>query len=196
MSLTNDYELVSRLRNDDVDAFDAFYQKYHQALYFSILKVVWQPAAAQDVLQEVFLTLWEQRSGIDTDRSLSAWLFTIAYNKSVNHLRRRLHKELSLEGRESELHVLQEEEGPNPEKRTILLQEAMSRLSPQTRKVLELCKLQGKSYEETAKEMQLSRHTVKEYLATAISSIKLYIRQHGTMLLLIYFHPLCALLLL
>jgi RNA polymerase sigma-70 factor (ECF subfamily) len=196
VSLTNDYELVSRLRNDDVDAFDAFYQKYHQGLYFSILKVVWQPAAAQDVLQEVFLTLWEQRSGLDPGRSLSSWLFTIAYNKSVNHLRRTLRKELSLEGRECELHVLQEEEGPNPETRTILLQEAMSRLSPQKRRVLELCKLQGKSYEETAKEMQLSRHTVKEYLATAISSIKLYIRQHGTMLLFIYFHPLCALLLL
>ena len=68
------------------------------------------------------------------------------------------------------------------EEKTQLLTEAINQLSPQKRKVLELCKLQGKTYEETARELHISRHTVKEYLASAISHVKGYIRQHGAML--------------
>jgi RNA polymerase sigma-70 factor (ECF subfamily) len=59
-----------------------------------------------------------------------------------------------------------------------MLEEAMSRLSPQKRKVFELCKLQGKTYEETASVLQISKYTVKEYLTAAVGSVKEYVHQH------------------
>ena len=196
MSNFNDYELVTRLRQDDVDAFDAFYKKYHRGLYFNILKLTREPDAAQDILQEVFLTLWEKRLTLDPDQPLPSWLFVVAYNKSINHLRKALRRSVSLEGAESALKAVRGgEEEIYAEDRTQLLTEAINQLSPQKRRVLELCKLHGKSYEETAQEMHISRHTVKEYLSMAIAHIKLYIRQHGTMLLFIYFQPLFLLLL-
>jgi RNA polymerase sigma-70 factor (family 1) len=192
----NDYELVIRLRQDDLDAFDTFYERYHRGLYFNILKLTKDPDTAQDILQEVFLTLWEKRLTLDPDHPLPSWLFVVAYNKSINHLRKNLRRSVSLEGAESELKAVREEEEEiSVEDRAQLLTEAISQLSPQKRRVLELCKLQGKSYEETAQEMHISRHTVKEYLSMAIAHIKLYIRQHGTMLLFIYFQPFFLLLL-
>ncbi|HXO76133.1 MAG TPA: hypothetical protein VN824_12870, partial [Puia sp.] len=65
MSYPNDYELAVRLRQGDVEAFDTLYQKYHQGLYFNILKLTHQAAASQDILQEVFLKLLERRSSLD-----------------------------------------------------------------------------------------------------------------------------------
>ena len=60
----------------------------------------------------------------------------------------------------------------------VILEKAIEQLSPQRRKVFELCKVQRRTYEEVAEELQLSKHTVKEYLSGAVFSIKEYIKQH------------------
>lgn len=183
MSYSNDYELAVRLRQGDVEAFDTLYQKYHQGLYFNILKLIHQPSAAQDILQEVFLKLWERRSSIDPDQSITAWLFVLSYNKAIDYLKHYLRRSISLDESQEKIMAVPQEETPlTIEEKAQLLTEAINQLSPQKRKVLELCKLQGKTYEETAQELHISRHTVKEYLATAISHIKGYIRQHGAMI--------------
>jgi DNA-directed RNA polymerase specialized sigma24 family protein len=61
MENCSDNELVMRLHIDDVKAFDALYLKYHQALYSNIFKLSKDADATQDILQEVFITLWEKR---------------------------------------------------------------------------------------------------------------------------------------
>jgi RNA polymerase sigma-70 factor (family 1) len=183
VSYPNDYELAVRLRQGDVEAFDILYQKYHQGLYFNILKLIRHTAATQDILQEVFLKLWERRSSLDPDQSVTAWLFVVSYNKAADYLKHYLRHSISLDESQEKIMALPPEESYlTIEERTQLLTEAIGQLSPQKRRVLELCKLQGKTYEETAQELHISRHTVKEYLATAISHIKGYIRQHGAML--------------
>src|SRR5205085_3232261 len=60
-----------------------------------------------------------------------------------------------------------------------LLKNAIEQLSPQKQKIIRLCKLEGKTYEEAAAELQISRHTVKEYLSAAMASLSEYIRQHA-----------------
>ncbi|HXO77620.1 MAG TPA: sigma-70 family RNA polymerase sigma factor, partial [Puia sp.] len=130
-----------------------------------------------------FLKLWERRSSLDPDQSVPAWLFVLSYNKAIDYLKHYLRHSISLdESQEKMLVVPPEETYLTIEEKTQLLSEAINQLSPQKRKVLELCKLQGKTYEETARELHISRHTVKEYLASAISHVKGYIRQHGAML--------------
>ncbi len=64
------------------------------------------------------------------------------------------------------------------EARIKILEEALIKLSPQKRKVFDLCKIQGKSYEESARELNISKHTVKEYLSIAVKAVKEYAEQH------------------
>jgi DNA-directed RNA polymerase specialized sigma subunit, sigma24 homolog len=54
----------------------------------------------------------------------------------------------------------------------------MDHLSPQKRKVFELCKVQGRTYKKAAEELHISKYTVKEYLSEALVSIKKYIGDH------------------
>lgn len=172
----SDPQLVALLKRGDTGAFNELYWKYHKAVYCNSLKLTKDASAAEDIVQEVFIRLWQKRESIDANKSISGWLFIISYGKSVNWFKRKLleirvQKELLLSNPEEEISAvynLQIE----------VLEKAMNQLSPQKRRVFELCKLHGKSYEEAAAELNISRHTVKEYISLALSAIKEYVNAH------------------
>ena len=64
------------------------------------------------------------------------------------------------------------------EEQLCAIEKAMDQLSPQKRKVFELCKVQGRTYKKAAEELHISKYTVKEYLSEALVSIKKYIGEH------------------
>jgi RNA polymerase sigma factor (sigma-70 family) len=104
-------------------------------------------------------------------------LFVVSYNRAVSWLKKQLKESLSNRAMQQVVND-QSTEPALQEGQFSTLQEAIEQLSPQRRKVFELCKMQGKTYEETARELQISRHTVKEYLSAAITGIKEYMQQH------------------
>ncbi|WP_143306233.1 RNA polymerase sigma factor [Chitinophaga vietnamensis] len=186
----NDAELVVRLQNNDVNAFDSLYWKYHQAVYRNIFKFVKDAVVTEDILQEVFARLWEKRGGIRSDQSVSGWLFVISFNLSVTYVRKKL--------REQELHrsflSLETDDPPaNPrmnEEQYNLLVKAIEQLSPKKRTIVTRCKLEGKTYDEVAHELNISRNTVKEHLSAAMSMLNDYMQRNGDhryILLLLFF---------
>lgn len=177
MNHINEKELVLRLRQDDIKAFDILYYTYHNSLYSNIFKLTREADVARDILQEVYISLWEKRSSLNPSQPIAGWLFVVSYNKSVSFLKKRL-KESILKSQSLPEFPTQERNAYLQESRLNLLEEAIEKLSPQKRKVFELCKIQGKTYEETAKELGISKHTVKEYLSGAINCIKIYVKQH------------------
>ncbi|MEJ7587254.1 MAG: sigma-70 family RNA polymerase sigma factor [Ferruginibacter sp.] len=171
-------ELTGRLRNNDIDAFNSLYWKYHAAIYNNALKIIRDPVIAEDIVQDVFITLWEKRNTLDPALDVSGWLFVVSHNKSISFLKQKL-KESFLQSTlaspaEDTLYP------PNDfsNSQVIILEQAIEQLSPQRRKVFELCKVQSRTYEEAARELKLSKHTVKEYLSGAVISIKEYIKKH------------------
>jgi RNA polymerase sigma factor (sigma-70 family) len=170
-------ELARRLITGDIEAFNEIYQKYFHPVYCNALKITRETAIAEDVLQEVFITLWEKRATIDPENSLAGWLFIICYHKSVNILRKKLRESLLYKNLQPPEENSMEEEIRYGTQWTIL-ENALSCLSPQRRRVFELCKLQGKTYEEAAVELRISKYTVKEYLSAAVASVKEYSLRH------------------
>lgn len=176
MDMTSDSDLIVKLRDDDSGAFDAIYWRYHQAIFRNILKLTKDPEAARDILQDVFSILWEKRMDIDSQRSVSGWLFVISFNQSVNYLRKKL-RESSAEDSIIALTEMSDNDGSALlEDQYQLLGSAILQLSSQKRRVFTLCKMEGKSYEAAAQEMNISKHTVKEYLSLAVASVKGFIK--------------------
>lgn len=174
---TTEEDLLSRMAKDDMQAFDELYWKYQQAVYQNTFKLTRENSIAEDIVQEVFISLWEKRQTIDTTRSVGGWLFVSSYNRAVNALKKKLRESLAVR----KMQVVETDAEAEPDLTGIqltILEKAIGELPPQKRKVFELCKLQGKSYEEAAKEMGISKHTIKEYLSGAISSIKQYALNH------------------
>lgn len=174
---TND--LASRLRNDDIDAFNSLYWEYHAAVYANALKLIKDPVIAEDIVQEVFVTLWSKRHTIDPEQDIAGWLFVISHHKTVDQLKRKLKQALV----KKDSSIFREDHSiivntDLKEEQLCAIEEAMGRLSPQKRKVFELCKVQGRTYKKAAEEMHISKYTVKEYLSEALVSIKKYIGEH------------------
>lgn len=178
MENCSDKNLVEGLHENDVKSFDAIYLKYHQPLYINIFKLIKDPVVTQDLLQEVFITLWEKRATIDKDKPVANWLFTVSYNKAVNYLRKALRESTSFVDFTEKTDMAEEKEQSEREMQLYQIEKAIRNLSPQKSRVFDLCKIQGKTYDETAKEMNISKHTVKEYLVDAVVSVKEYIKKH------------------
>lgn len=179
MEESADIKLVTRLLSDDISAFDELYWKYHQRVYLNILKITKDEDVSHDILQDVFVTLWEKRLTIDREQSVSGLIFVISFNKAVNSARKKL-SEQNAQNKIASFPIIEDtrEDHEAYEVQYQLLKEAVEQLSPQKRKVFTLCKLEGKSYEQVATELNISKYTVKEHLSLAMLSVKDYIRKH------------------
>ena len=188
------HHLAQSLRNGDISAFNTLYWKYHAAIYANALKLIKDTSIAEDIVQDVFVTLWEKRQTIDPGQDIAGWLFVVSQNKTIDQLKRKLRQALAEKILQS---ILEEPDALNDditEEQLGTIEKAVDQLSPQKRKVFELCKMQRRTYEKAAEELQISKYTVKEYLSEAIISIKKYIGQHPTHAgLLIYFLALTKL---
>jgi len=166
-------QLIQDLANGSLEAFDVIYHRYYHAVYCNALKLVKDPTLAEDILQEVFLTLWNKKETIDCNRPIGGWLFTVSYHCSINLLRKQLKASVCYSNIAREATPpLSEDDILQKNSQWFQLEQAIAKLSPQKRKVVELCKLDGKTYEEAANTLNISKHTVKEYLMTAMSSLK------------------------
>jgi RNA polymerase sigma-70 factor (family 1) len=178
--LRDDIQPAVGVTRNDTAAFDALYHKYHNAVYANIFKLIKQQEAAEDVLQDVFTALWESRKKIDHEKSVGGWLFVVSYNKALKFLHKTVREKMgALE--ETALIIA---EDPDNERRRLeykcgLINEAIERLPPQKKLVFTLCKLEGKTYKEAAREAGISTHTVKEYVSAASKYVKAYsLRQY------------------
>jgi RNA polymerase sigma-70 factor (ECF subfamily) len=177
---TQDAELVVRLQQDEVNAFDTLYWKYHQAVYRNIFKFVKEQIVTEDILQEVFAKLWEKRKEINPSQSVAGWLFVISFNLSVDYVRKKLREQTI----HKELLNLDFDDDYSLDRKNIyedqyqLLEKAIAQLSPKKRKIVTLCKLEGKTYDEVAEELKISRNTVKEHLSIAMVKLNDYIQKN------------------
>lgn len=172
----SDKELIIGLQQDKVEAFDALYWRYHKRLYSNIFKLLKNADSSHDILQEVFIALWEKRFSLDPNKEVSGWLFTVSYNKSINHLKMVLRENVLFDELDEGLHISVQTRNGFEEEQLQIIEKAVLQLSPQKRKVFDLCKFQGKTYDETAKELNISKHTVKEYLSGAVKNVKEYVK--------------------
>lgn len=162
-------ELLRLLHCGDMQAFDLLYHRYSPTIYANILKFMRDETVAEDLLQDVFVRIWENRLRIDPEQSFAAFLFTCSRNITFN-FKRRLKLEM-----ESAVRLAQAApEGENTIDRVLESKEAqawveqlLDKLPQQRQKIFRLSKLEGKSYQEIAEELGISVATVRDHIVKA-----------------------------
>lgn len=182
----DEVQMLERLRRGDAQAYRYVYDRYHIRIYYYVLRYVKIPELTEDIVQDVLLKLWEVREGVKPGLSMQGYLYRICRNhvfKTMKKiaadrvLRERVVQrvgESAAAGTEQQLQWRQYEQ---------LFKTAVDQLSPQRQRVFKLCRMEGKTYEETAAILGISRHTVKEHMKFAIKSIKDYFYTHGDIVL-------------
>jgi RNA polymerase sigma-70 factor (ECF subfamily) len=147
----------------------------------------------EDIVQEVFLKVWEKRDQLNIQVSLKSYIFRVCHNYIVD-MTRKIETDRKL--KDQLLYRYQqylEENGPSPqemERLETLLEEGLDTLSSQRRKVYELCKRQGLTYQQAAEQLGITANTVKEHMVKTLSILRQYIKDKGELALLLLFYIL------
>lgn len=183
--------LLKKISEGDQDAFHAIYYHYAPRLYGKLLKTLHSEDLASEILQEVFLTIWQKRALIDPSRSFRSYLFKIADNLAIELFRRSNRSQAVMDRllAASIDHYTHTEEWLEQKEKAGLLHKAIEALPPQRKTVFILCKLEGKSHEEVARMLDISPSTVNNHIVKAMQSLRNYLADHPDVagVLLLYF---------
>jgi RNA polymerase sigma-70 factor (ECF subfamily) len=163
-----DYALIEAFQSGDEFAFVGIYNRYKGPVYAFCLKMLADSAQAQDVMQETFLRIYENRDRLLKTDSFKSWLFTIARNQCLNSLRRS-NRHLSFD-------VAHETAMPSPDtpfsrmeknEQVRFVTEFLHALKPEYREVIILREYQNLTYEEIAAVTRSTVSAVKSRLFKA-----------------------------
>lgn len=176
--MKSDAELAASALRGSQDAFRELVKRFERPVYTLVLRMVQDQGTAEDLAQEVFVKAFRRLSTYDPQWKFSSWLFKIAHNTTIDHLRRGTLETVPLEPAEDEERgslaaVLQDETSENPaaaaERRDLArsLERAISRLRPEYRQAVLMFYAHGASYQEICEVTALPLGTVKTNLHRA-----------------------------
>lgn len=167
-------DILIRLRESDKEAFRFLYERYSRVIYGNILKLVHHEDVADDLLQDVFVKIWEHRAKINPELSFRAYLFTCSRHFVFNFKRRlKLEIETAIQlaigyddANDAITNLLQAKEAE------ALVERVVGKLPEQRQRIFRLCKLDGLSYQEVADALNISVSTVRDHMVKANKFIK------------------------
>jgi RNA polymerase sigma-70 factor (ECF subfamily) len=171
-------ELVKRLKNGDMVAFDAIYNNYCHKLHEFVLMYLKQEEDAEEIVQEVFIKIWESRSKIDVYASFNSFLFTIAYNATMSLLRKRVSETKSREFLKSVQKIDVEENVIDEihfKELNFKVQSLLNQLTPRQKEIYLLSREEGLTHEEIAQKLNISESTVNNHLVSTLKYLKSHI---------------------
>lgn len=178
-----------RMKEGDESAFTSIYRHYHPPLYFYVLRFCKLPSLAEDLVHDVFMKVWEVRHRIDPELPFAGYLYRIARN----HVFKTLQKLATDRGlREQLLQQINARESIHPEQIAQskeydrLFHEALDRMPPQRLNVFRLCRQEGRSYDEAAEILGISRNAVKKHMVLGMRFIHDYVFRYGDVMFAIY----------
>jgi RNA polymerase sigma-70 factor (ECF subfamily) len=175
-SLIGKTELVIRLKQGDERAFETLFYLYKNKILFFLLCKVNSIEEAEDIIQDVFMKLWIERENLDKISNLNTYIFKIAQNHMIDRFRKFSKGKTLL----ADIYFMNE----TPEnillytEKQLLLQKAVSQLSPQQKNIYRLHYEQGRLLKDIAKEMHLSLSTVQNHINKMIKNIYKYFEKN------------------
>ena len=185
----NEDELFSHVKAGDKNAFEQLYRDHSGGIYCNLRKLTRDDELARELLQDVFLKVWEKKAAFKPDKPFRFYLFRMAKNSVADFYRKvKRDKQLlqNLQLFASEItHQPIESVAAGTEEEQLL--RVIETLPPQRRKVFILCKLEGKSYEEVSHLLGITTSTIGDHIVKGTKYIKKQIVRAGEMLLFFMF---------
>ena len=167
--------MLFRSRQGDMIAFYNIYERYCKRLFGFVLRYIKNETDAEDIVQEVFIKVWETRNKIDVYSSFEAFLFTIAYNSTISLFRKRVCEKKYLDYLRLLLHLekapdLTDEIQFNDLNRKVRI--LLNELTERQKEIFLLSREEGLSHEEIAKKLNITINTVKKHMVNSLAFLK------------------------
>ncbi|SOE21071.1 RNA polymerase sigma-70 factor, ECF subfamily [Spirosomataceae bacterium TFI 002] len=165
-------DIIKKMTDGDAHAMTKLYDYYREPGIRFITSIVKDKEEAENMLQEIFIKIWTRRDQINPELNFKAYFFTCLKNMAFDHLK-KLDKNQQM--KTQYLHSIEENYDQNNEIEEVKVNKllhAMSTLPKKRKMILELIVEEGKSYQEIAEIMSISKNTVKNQLVKAKKFLK------------------------
>lgn len=182
-------ELTERISRSDRAAFDIVFRRYYPGLVVFASRLILERTAAEEIVQDFFLKLWEKRQELVFSDSMKSYFFTSVKNGCFNYLKhRRIEQEVIEKLKALSRHSLLFEPDVYVASE---LQEKITRavdaLPERCREVFVMSRFRGMKNDQIAQELGLSKRTVETHISNAISALRRDLREYADLLILAWF---------
>jgi RNA polymerase sigma-70 factor, ECF subfamily len=178
---SDDKQLVSRLRIGDKRAFEEIFRKYSEKIYYFAIRYYNSAEDAENIVQDVFIKLWDEREGVKEELSLNNYIYTIAKNHLFNIHRKKINEKayrsyivdhlVQSANLENELIYADLKAG---------VDKIIDELPAQRKKVFLMGNMEGFSNKEMASVLNLSVRTIEVHKSLAIQTIRKALKKIST----------------
>jgi RNA polymerase sigma-70 factor (family 1) len=187
-SLHNEKELLTQIAAGDRLAFKTLYDHYWNNIYSTSLAYLKSTEWAQDIVQDVFMKIWEKRTTLENVQKFSSFLYITTRNELVSALRKKWGGERLpenyLDNLPSDLlqpgHIIDEKETDER------IQKAVLQLTPQQQQIFMLTRQQGLSHEQIAKKLGIEKRTVSNHATLALNKLRQALKDDPELFLILY----------
>jgi len=181
-------DLLQQIAEGNELAFRELLQLYGERFYAVALKMTRSEDVAKDMVQDVFTGIWEKRQVLKQVQNPSSYFFTIIYRRIYSHYRKMASERNALQEVFNEpKHEGSAEESVFAKESRKLMNAAIAQLPPKQQQVFRLSKEDGLSREDIARQLKVSPNTVRNQLADAMKSIKVYLLKTYRIFIVLFF---------
>jgi RNA polymerase sigma-70 factor (ECF subfamily) len=165
--------ILQNIKSGDITSFRTAYHSYHEKLYFYVMRHTHSPWLAEETVQLTFIKLWENRSRLNADASLSQFIFRIAKSTMIDLLRKEGRRKMqAIPLAEHAPHLTSE--SPDLSKKDELQRvfETIEQMAPVRKTIFKLSRIDGRSHKEIAEQLSISPKTVENHIGRAIRQLR------------------------
>lgn len=173
-----DKELLELAGAGNSAALGVLYGRYSGLLMLHAMDVLEDEEAARDVIQEVFINLWNRRESLQAVAHVKPYLYAAVRNATLNHLKKEQHISKMLAGFKAETERLRQEEGEQDAMAGLIrkIESEISRLPEKMREVFLLSRRGDLTYEQISAQLDIAPNTVRKQVSNALRIIRMNLR--------------------
>jgi RNA polymerase sigma-70 factor (ECF subfamily) len=186
--LNDEKQLLSRLKNNDQKAFDEIFRHYYSRIFNLAYHFLHSREEAQEIVQIVFIAIWENRFQIDEQKSFPAYIQSIARHTIYNQLKKAVYRQRFIDFtiKQTETEEAAVEEAYQYKELQEVLENAIAELPPRRREIFYLSRSKGLSYKEIALKLSITESTVNTQISKSIEFLRKKVKEFGVFLLFLF----------
>jgi RNA polymerase sigma-70 factor, ECF subfamily len=186
---TNEPELIERIKQGDIHAFEMLFKTYYVSLCNFCNKIVKDPDTAEEIVQDFFARFWDKRYFTEINTSVKSYLFRAVYNNAFKYLR---HQKIIYQHENYTLNQNDNFQLPDNlveiGEMEHIIRDTLKELPERSCEIFELNRNKGLKYQEIAEKLDISVKTVEAHITSVLKILRINLKDYFVVLLLVGFY--------